>query len=61
MALKIKPMPALKGKAAEDFIKKAKQVEKGISDREKKEIQDRLWAAVKFFNKGSRPAVPPSR
>ncbi len=55
----LKPLPPLKGKAAKDFLKEMARVDAGISDAEKKKIQDRLWKALRFFSGKDLNKIPP--
>lgn len=56
----MEPFPVLKGKAAKAFLKEMARVDAGISEEEKKKIQDKLWAALKFFSSKDFPdGTPP--
>lgn len=53
------PFPVLKGKAAKAFLDEMARVDAGISDAEKKDTQNRLWAAMRFLGGKNFPDCTP--
>lgn len=61
MAMVIKPFPILKGEDAKSFLDEIKRVDAGISEKEKKNVQDEIWDALRFLGGKDFPDTTPPK